>query len=643
MKADRIMKQACAALASCALLWSCSQAFDSPLKAKPDVDAKKNARITLEIPRPKGNDGDGTEGFEGARAVGNIVDRIMLTAIDDAGTVLSSSSTTVSKDDGITEISLTVPSGVPLRLKAELFNLAMSETSPTVSGLSAQITVQPGETLAVTITCLPVNPIAVGPLPAVIVVGTNVINTGTGMNYPSPMERWLKVTVAPGSYATVYFDYNADSETPAIPGAGAGPKPISELYFQCDAYDGSGKGVEITRPYETDTGYAIVLGNTGGSAEKAWYLLPMFRLRTSDSATVTPQETECKVSAETIALAEDSLEENDAKETAASIESGKVYNLTLTDEDWFKLELAKAGTLSVSCADGDGGFIDTAVIAPDGTPQSGFKPVKAVAGTYFIHVYAGQGPCKYSLKCALGPGEEDSFGNDSSATACDLSTLKADDSFVLGSRADWFKITLAGASSLSVTPSFANAKSGDRYAVTLYDSKLNEVTPELTSWTTQTPVQGVEEELYAGTYYVKFEATEGHPVYALSASSAPIDAAYADACEQNDARATAKPFTEPDPSYYALYLADDDWFSYKSAAADYLYVNFGVVPSMALQVTIYDAANNDLFAKTLPQWEQIAFEFLEDTQYYIRVRPIWAAKEGYLNGIVQYDIEIVRP
>jgi hypothetical protein len=154
----------------------------------------------------------------------------------------------------------------------------------------------------------------------------------------------------------------------------------------------------------------------------------------------------------------------------------------------------------------------------------------------------------------------------------------------------------------------------------------------------------VSENLLAGKYYVKIEATVGHPQYTITSQIVPVGAGYLDSTDPNESAATAKPIDNcgsmSTNSTGPNELADDDWFSYNASAANNLVVNFGVVASMAPEVVIYDSAMNVLYDKTLPQWEDINFAFAAGKQYYILVRPVWTKGEGLINNVIQYTLSL---
>jgi hypothetical protein len=636
MKTNNAIKTTLAALACMALLGSCSKTIDGGSAIDPGQTIDENARVVISVPhRTK------TAAAASARAVGYYVDRVVLTALNEAGAAVASETTVFDQDREELVVGINVPTGVPLRIKAEIFNLAMSETVSNVNGFSRSVTMEPNKQVLIGITCLPTEPIAVSP-EAVVSLGTDVYNNFSEVGYPSHIERWLSFVAGSGTHSVLEFTVQGKVkavDAPLTPVSG--PISLGRYRLSASVYDETGTKLDDISPDTTDTGYRITVPTVPG---KKYYLLPGLSLWTGNDTSITgPLETECRVALSTISVAEDQFEPNDTQESAAVIQDGVDYTLTLTDDDWYKLVVEDYSTLSVLCENGNGA-ISFRLIMPDGSSAWDPQGIVVETGTYYIQVFGSPSPAPYALRCDISAGPEDSSGNASPAAAFDLTDLDSLDKFTLGGHADWYVISLGEPSNFSIQPVFESPKQEESYTVTLYDSGLNELYGPKTYGTTWSPTLGVSERLLPGTYYFRIESAGGHPSYKLDMSVSSLDSAFSDSSEQNDTAATAATLTNCgayfNTSLSRLQLADEDWFTCTPSKQSSLKVNFSVVPLMTPEVTVYDSAMNELYVERLSQWAVIGYTFNAGQKYFVRVRPIWASGEAIVNYVVGYDLSL---
>ena len=624
MKTNRIITIVAAFVAALSLFASCKMGGENPSNSG---QTAKNARVSLSIPQ---RSRDRAVSVTGERAIGYIIDRVVLTALDDQGTEVAKATFDFA-DSAITgDIVMDVPSGIRIRIKADVYNLSMDGASPNVSGTSDPFAISPGDQTTVNVTCFPVAPITVGTQAQELSIGTDVNNLITGVYYPSNDEKWLKVVTGAGPSTTVSFDT----------GRTTAPDLKNNFHFKYEAFDESGRTVEIGYSQKTATGFQLIIE---GDASKTFYIYPYFVLETRDSAITGARETQCLISKEAVNLNDDEFEPNNSVQTASPIELDTTYDLMLQDDDWFKITITDNSTLFLTCACGEDP-LDAMLVNSDGSVSSHFTKGPVEAGTCYVHVFGDAGPCAYQLRCELIPDSEDAFGNDSAANARDLSLVTAEETYFLGSTADWFVVHLDDPCQFEAMPSFLYPESGDSYTATLYDSAMNVLRGPTTYDATRAPNSGINEELFAGDYYVKFEAAASHLSYNLNCMRINLDFNHDDSLEPNNTSGTASVIANcgnsTNTSTDLLKLADDDWFSYNGGTGSYLYVDFSVVAAMAPEVTIYDADSNVLYDKKLPRYEYIPFNFTAGTRYYIRVRPIWATGEGIVNDIVQYKLSL---
>lgn len=638
MKTNRISPLVCTVVAALSLFVSCKQSFATLGDVEVEQESRTNARVTLSLPRTGRAQNEETSG---ERALGHNIDRIVLTALDVSGAVVASSKVDAEPDESLLEAGIDVPSGMPIRVKAEVFNLTVNQTSPTVSGISESFTVLAGATVTVSITCVPAAPIAVGQEARIVSLGTDIYNNSSNERYLSTDEKWLSVLAGPGTHTVLTFDaVAAEPVKIAKLSLAAISAPQDTLGFSYEAFDAEGNPLTVSSPRTTRTGFSVILETQEG---KTYYVLPYYKLMTFSADITEPRQTLCSITATPLSVSEDGLEPNDAKDAAATIEANRSYTLAVMNEDWFKLEVNSYSTLSVSCVSGNKNAT-FALILPDG--RSAFDPASNVAnpGTYYIHVYGSQGPANYELRCDLTPGPDDSFGNATRETACDLSSLASDSVFLLGGTADWFSVTLKEPAFLQVKPTFINPQNDERYAVTVYDSSLNVLRGPDIYGSTWSPTPGASEYVLAGKYFVKMEAVVGHPSFRLTSSIPSLSLSYLDAVEPNETSATATVIgncgDQSSTSVANQKLADDDWYSYNSTHCSSLLFNFGVVESMTPEITIYDANMTVLSTESLAQWKVIGIDFTAGETYYVRVRPRWSDKEGLVKGVVNYSISL---
>jgi hypothetical protein len=617
--------------------WSCAPAIDAAIGAPTDDTLKNNARITLTLPSRIADSGDSTK----ARAVGHYIDQVILTAINDADEVVASVTSAVDPDRFNRKVGIDVPAGVQIRVKAEVFSLAMSATVPTVRGVSSAFTVQANENITIGVTCLPVDPVELNDTKKTISIGTDVINMNDGKRYLSPVDRWLKISSGTGTHTRICL------ETTTTPDVSRVKPTTSSLSLNYYVYDDSGIAVELAdetylgRAKNSTTGYEITFKT---ESEKTYYVLPVFQLMTSNASLRAPTETQCEAMVESLNYTEDAYEPNNQKNAAIEINANQTYMLTLLDEDWFKFTVAQYSTLSITCGNDVSNFAFS-LSDSNGQIIFGSEDLSIEAGTYYLHVISqSSAPASYQLYCNLAPGPDDGFGNDTPKSAYDIKNLNASDKFTLGGTADWFTFTFDEPGWAKISPTFASPSYNDEYQVTLYDSSMNEISQTDSYPTTISPPQGVNEGLLAGTYYCKFEAIKGHPSYTLNKDLTSLDSYRQDSAEENDTSAQAATLNQTNslgnPSRSSLFLADDDWFTFTPSQDRTLMMNFGVVAIMDPEVTVYDESLNELHTETLSQWAYIDYSFKAGTKYFVRVRPKWLPGEGNAENVLYYELSL---
>jgi subtilisin-like proprotein convertase family protein len=232
------------------------------------------------------------------------------------------------------------------------------------------------------------------------------------------------------------------------------------------------------------------------------------------------------------ACADDSFDVNDSRATAKPIAAGSYSGLMCNDDDWYKIELASAGSISVRIDfTHSAGDLDMTLEGPSGmiAKSEGTSNQESVAGSnlpagvYFVHVYGYNGArggyamtvnVTGSTGGGAATGGDDSFEeNDSRSAARALAAgsypgLQCKDD-------DWYAITLLSAGSLTVRIDFTHS-AGDLDMV-LEDASGNAIARSESTSDSETVTKS---GLAAGTYYVHVYGYQGaQGAYSMTVST----------------------------------------------------------------------------------------------------------------------------
>jgi hypothetical protein len=252
---------------------------------------------------------------------------------------------------------------------------------------------------------------------------------------------------------------------------------------------------------------------------------------------------------------EDAYEENDTQETAAVIDAGE-YDLTVLDDDWFRVEgdaaaiaqvaldfTHETGDLDLELYDADGVLLASSATGADTETASGFT----LSGTFLIHVFGYGGQANTArMTVTVTPIREDQWEeNDTMETAAPLGPGTYEIS-VLDD--DWFRVSVGESAALQVTLDFDNDL-GD-VDLELYDGDGRLLALSMSTSDSEV-ANGFAPD---GEFLIHVYCYAGINRATLAIRATPITD---DQFEENDTQAAAAPIA---PGTYEIVAIDEDWF-----------------------------------------------------------------------------------
>ncbi|MCB4743984.1 MAG: PPC domain-containing protein, partial [Sulfurovum sp.] len=310
------------------------------------------------------------------------------------------------------------------------------------------------------------------------------------------------------------------------------------------------------------------------------------------------------------------------------------------DEDWFKVDITSAGTLTMGVASQTAGDISvslynasssTSITSGDSSNTLGISQ-RLAAGTYYIkvkhHSATGTGNYKLATKFTLGSTTSGvPFGvpddhNNSKDEATSISLQSTTEGRINGAGdVDWFKVVISHAGTLTVDTTGTTDTYGELYnasgtKITSDDDSGSERNFKISQW------------LETGTYYVKVKHRD----------PSAISGTYLLAAHFDDYGNTPDDATPINPSTIASTVSgsiemagDEDWFKVDITSTGTLVIGIAGQTADDINVSLYGESNVSIVSGDSSNTLGVSKRLTAGT-YYVKV------KHRSTTGIGSYDL-----
>lgn len=316
-------------------------------------------------------------------------------------------------------------------------------------------------------------------------------------------------------------------------------------------------------------------------------------------------------------LVEDAYEENDTPDTAAVIGPGE-YQLTVVDDDWFRVNADGPATIRVELAfEHDDGDLDLELYDGNGTGlavSATTNDIEAVrgyslTGQFLIRVlgYAGQSnTCRMTVQ--ISSITEDPWEDNDTIDKAAVLEPGTYEISVLDD--DWFRVSVGTSAVLEVTAEFEHDL-GD-IDLELYDAARGLLAVSLST----SDLEIVNGYSPTGEFLIHVYGYAAINRCTLTIKATPVAE---DEFEENDTRATAALI---EAGTYTVTVIDEDWFRVAAGGPARIEVTVTLDPSLGdVDLELFDAEDRRLAVSATMTEQEYVSGTSETGEFFVRLHP----------------------